>query len=162
MGVDPGYDRLGVCIIEKTQGKETLLFSECIQTNKKDSESVRLHQAGNLFRELLRRYTPQEVAIEKLFFVSNVTTGIAVANLCGIVKFLTEEKGIPIYEYSPTQVKLAIASHGRGSKEEVHAMVTRLIDLPAKKRVDDEIDAIAVALTHSAHQNTMRSHYPQK
>lgn len=151
LGVDPGYDRLGVCIIEKKNGKEILLFSDCIESSRKDSESARFYKMGNLFREILTAYKPDMVAMEKLFFVNNLTTGIAVANLCGVIKFLSEERGIPLSEYAPTQVKLAIASHGRANKNDVHAMVLKLITLSKKKRKDDEVDAIAVALTHSAH-----------
>jgi crossover junction endodeoxyribonuclease RuvC len=164
LGIDPGYDRLGICVIEKhNNGKEIVLFSDCIITNKKDSESVRFLHMGEMYSKVLKKFNPTEVAIEKLFFVNNISTGIAVAGLCGIIKYLTESFGVPLYEYTPTQVKLAIASHGRASKDDVHAMVLKLITLPvltsSKKRLDDEIDALAVALTHSA---SIRSHLYKK
>lgn len=152
VGIDPGYDRLGICVISKSNGeKEQLIFSDCFTSSKKDSEGERIFSIGKKILSVLETYTPDEVALEKLFFMNNKNTGIATAHICGIIKYMTHDMGIYFYEYAPTQVKLAIAGHGFADKENVHMMVQRLIVLPEKKRYDDEIDAIAIALTHTAH-----------
>jgi crossover junction endodeoxyribonuclease RuvC len=151
VSVDPGYDRLGVAVVKREKGKEYLLYSDCFLSSKKDEDATRLFVVGSLFKKLLEEYKPDAVAMEKIFFTTNQMTGILVANMGGVIKFLSKEKGLSVFEYTPTGVKMAIASHGRASKEDVHQMVSKLIVLPAKKRLDDEIDAIAVGLTHLAH-----------
>lgn len=156
VGIDPGYDRLGIAVLEKKdKEREKLIFSECVTTHKKDSESIRLHTVGNAFAKIIETYNPDEIAIEKLFFVKNISTGILVAHVCGIIKYLAKEHNIPLYEYAPTEIKVAITSHGHATKEDVHMMVARLIPLMDKKRKDDEIDAIAIALTHSAYKKVL-------
>lgn len=151
LSVDPGYERLGVAVIKKENGKEHLLFSDCLQSSKKDTDGVRLQTIGVLFKAILEEYKPDAVAMEKIFFTTNQTTGILVASMSGVIKFLATEAGVPVFEYTPTGVKMALASHGRASKEDVHYMVERLLILSDKKRLDDEVDAIAVGLTHLAH-----------
>ncbi len=151
VGVDPGYERLGVAVVKKEKGKESLLFSDCLLSSKKDDDATRLHDIGKAFEIILKKYSPDAVALEKIFFTTNQTTGILVANMSGVIKFLSKEKNIPVFEYTPTGVKMAMASHGRASKEDVHMMVSKLVTLPPKKRLDDEIDAVAVGLTHLAH-----------
>ena len=151
VSVDPGYERLGVAVVKKENGKEYLLFSDCFISSKKDTDATRLYTIGTLFKKLLKEYRPDAVALEKIFFTTNQTTGILVANMSGVIKFLSKEMDIPVFEYTPTGVKMAMASHGRASKEDVHQMVSKFIVLPSKKRLDDEIDAIAVGLTHLAH-----------
>lgn len=151
VSVDPGYERLGVAVVKKDKGKEYLLFSDCFISSKKDADASRLYGIGTQFKKLLEDYKPDAVAMEKIFFTTNQTTGILVANMSGVIKFLAREANLPVFEYTPTGVKMAMASHGRASKEDVHQMVSKLIVLPEKKRLDDEIDAIAVGLTHLAH-----------
>jgi crossover junction endodeoxyribonuclease RuvC len=150
LSVDPGYERLGVAVLIKENGKEKLVFSECLQSSKKDTDGVRLQTIGLLFKKIIENYKPDAVAMEKIFFTTNQTTGILVASMSGVIKFLATEAGVPVFEYTPTGVKMAIASHGRATKEDVHQMVSKLVILPEKKRLDDEIDAIAVGLTHLA------------
>ena len=151
LSVDPGYERLGVAVVKKEKGKDFLMYSDCLISLKKDTDATRLYSIGSAFKKILKKYKPDAVAIEKIFFTTNQTTGILVANMSGIIKFLSKEAGVLVFEYTPTAVKMAIASHGRASKEDVHKMVSKLIVLQDKKHLDDEIDAIAVGLTHLAH-----------
>jgi crossover junction endodeoxyribonuclease RuvC len=152
LSIDPGYERLGIAVLLQDKGKESVLFSTCIHSSKKDTDAVRLFNVGEAFKELLDTYKPDAVALEKIFFTSNQQTGIMVANVCGILKYLSSAKGLPVLEYTPTQVKMAIASHGRADKKDVHLMVEKLVSLEKRARLDDEIDAIAVGLTHLAHK----------
>lgn len=151
ISVDPGYERLGVAVLKKENGKEFLLFSDCLISLKKDDDASRIFTIGLAFKKIIKKYKPDAVALEKIFFTTNQTTGILVANMSGVIKYLSKEKNVPVFEYTPTAVKMAMTSHGRASKEDVHQMVARLLILPPKKRLDDEIDAVAVGLTHLSH-----------
>jgi crossover junction endodeoxyribonuclease RuvC len=153
LGIDPGFDRMGICILEKEGSKETLLYSGCVTTSKKDSFEKRLGAIGAELSIVLSKYTPQELAIEKLFFAKNQTTAINVAEVRGVVLFLSHTHGLSIHEYSPPQIKLAVAGYGKATKADIAAMVPKILgQVLSAKLLDDELDAIAIALTHSAHR----------
>ncbi len=153
LGIDPGFDRLGVAIIDKEGTTETLVHSECILTSKKESFEKRLVTIGTLLESIITKYAPSELAIETLFFTTNQKTIITVAEVRGICIYLAHRSGMSIFEYSPPQIKLAIAGHGRATKEDVGMMVKKILKQPIDEgTLDDEIDAIAIALTHSAHR----------
>lgn len=101
IGIDPGYDRLGVAVLEYTNNKEILLFSGCIKTEKTDSLVVRLHKLGVEFKALLEQYQPDTLAIEKIFFNTNQKTAIGVAEARGVIIYLAKDKGCGIYEFGP-------------------------------------------------------------
>lgn len=153
LGIDPGFDRLGICILEKDGNKESLLHSSCVITNKKDTFEKRLEVLGTELAKVLKAWNPNELAIEKLFFAKNQTTAIQVAEVRGVILYLSQLHGLSVFEYSPPQVKVAVAGHGRASKADIELMVPRILKMPNKKgMLDDELDAIAIALTHSAHR----------
>ncbi|MES2216102.1 MAG: crossover junction endodeoxyribonuclease RuvC [Patescibacteria group bacterium] len=151
LGIDPGYDRLGIAIIEKPlKGKETVLYSDCLQTSAKDPINKRLLQIGTEVGRILDEYGPQSLAIETLFITKNQKTAMRVSEARGIIMYEAFKRDVPVFEYAPMQIKTAITSDGTSDKDRMIKMVELLVKLPAKKRVDDEYDAIAVALTHSA------------
>ena len=153
IGIDPGFDRLGVCILDKEGNKEHLVFSTCIVTSRKDSFEERLFTIGKQLEAIIIQYAPDELAIETLFFTNNQKTIITVAEVRGICIFLCHKHKATLYEYSPPQIKMAIVGHGRGSKEDIAIMVPKILkDAVITKRLDDEMDAIAIALTHSANR----------
>lgn len=153
LGIDPGFDRLGVCVLDKSGTKETLVFSTCITTSKKDSFAYRITHVGKELMKIIKKYAPNELAIETLFFTKNQKTIITVAEVRGVCIYVAELHGIVLYEYSPAHIKLAIAGYGKATKEDISIMVGRILGLDKNKGVlDDEIDAIAVALTHSANR----------
>lgn len=153
LGIDPGFDRLGICILDKDGQKETLVFSTCITSSKKDPFEKRLLTAGNKLEEIIKHYKPDELAIETLFFTTNQKTVITVAEIRGICIYLGATYGATLYEYSPPQIKLAITGHGKASKEDIAIMIPKILksSLP-NNTLDDEVDAIAIALTHSANR----------
>ncbi len=153
ISIDPGYERLGVAIVEKVDGrsKEQLIFSECFRTSAKSDFNERLLQVGQRVKGLIEQYKPEALAIEKLYFNSNQKTAIQVSQVIGSIIFLAKDSGLEVFEYTPLQIKLAVAGNGKGSKDDVTTMLKYLIDLPDKKMLDDEYDAIAVGLTHFAH-----------
>ena len=162
LGIDPGYDRLGIAIIEKPlKRKEVLIHSDCFSTSPKDSIYTRLSQIGTKISDTIKEYRPDALAIETLFITKNQKTAMRVSEARGIIIYECLKNGLEIHEYSPMQIKTAITSDGTSDKERVTKMIQMLIDMPTKNKIlDDEYDAIAVALTHSALFH--RSKYLQK
>lgn len=153
LGIDPGFDRLGICIIDKEGNKETLVYSTCIVTSRKDSFEQRLMEIGKCVESIIQKYSPQELAIETIFFTKNQKTIITVAEVRGVCIYLAHIHNVLLFEYSPPQVKLAIAGHGKASKDDIAHMVPKILKKPLLiNTLDDEIDAIAIALTHSANR----------
>jgi crossover junction endodeoxyribonuclease RuvC len=153
IGIDPGYDRLGVSIIEKyAKQKEVVIFSDCITTSSKDSIYERFKKIGNEITILLETHQPDALAIETLFITKNQKTVMRVSEVRGIIIYLALKAGIPVFEYGPMEIKMAITSDGSSDKSRMMKMIPLLVDLShiSKKALDDEYDAIAVALTHSA------------
>ena len=148
MSVDPGFDRAGVALMEKSGGKEKVIFSECILTNKKDQREIRLKQIGLRIKALIEKYEPKALAIEKLFFNANTTSAIGVAEARGVIMYEATLAKIKVFEYSPQEIKIAVTSYGKASKSDVTFMVEKLVSMPPGKRLDDELDAVALGLTH--------------
>ncbi len=153
LGIDPGFDRLGVCIVDKEGTSESLIFSTCITTSKKDTFEKRLVALGKELEALIVKYKPNELAIETIFITKNQKTVIHVAEVRGICIYLSHSHDITIHEYSPPQVKVAITGYGKATKDDIAAMVPKILKTTINtKTLDDELDAIAIALTHSAHR----------
>ncbi len=153
LGIDPGFDRLGVCVIEKDGNKETLLFSTCIVTSKKDTFEKRLATMGRELVSILETHKPSELAIEKLFFAKNQTTAMNVAEARGVILYLCHIHKLSVHEYSPPEIKVAVTGYGKASKDDISYMVPKILGKSMEKNIlDDELDAIAIALTHSAHR----------
>jgi len=153
LGIDPGYDRCGIAIIEKSaKKKEVLIFSDCITTSPKDTIYNRFKEIGEKIAEIVEIHKPDALAIETLFITKNQKTAMRVSEARGIIIYEALRKNIPVFEYGPMEIKMAITSDGSSDKSRIMKMIPLLIDLSkiSKKALDDEYDAIAVALTHSA------------
>lgn len=164
LAVDPGYDRLGVAVLEKQNGKECVLFSCCVVTDKKEPHQKRLLDIGEGVRKVIADWSPKALAIETLFLVTNHKTAMKVAEARGVILYEATKAGLDVHEYTPLQVKIAVTGYGRSDKKQVTEMVKRLVSLPLPlpsskegevKRLDDEYDAIAVGLTCLAHRNSV-------
>lgn len=151
LAFDPGYDRLGVAVMERQDGKEKLLFSTCVTTLKSDPLPERLQILGEAVKKLLIEYAPDAIAIETLFFNKNAKTVIGVAQARGIVIYLAKVAGCIVYEFGPQEIKVAVTGYGASDKTAVYQMLERLIANIPKKAHDDEYDAIAVGVTALAH-----------
>lgn len=147
LGIDPGYDRLGIAIVHD----KTLLHSECFTTNPKDDFHTRLKEIGLRIKEVIEEYKPDLLAIESLFITKNQKTAMKVAEARGVIAYEASLKDIPIHEYTPPQIKVAVTGHGSSDKTHIMKMIPLLIKMETKKALDDEYDAIAVALTCQAH-----------
>ncbi len=151
LALDPGYDRLGVAVIEKNEGKESLIHSACIETDKKSELTDRLFVVGEAVSKLIKKYKPDAVAIETLFFNKNIKTAIGVAQVRGIIIYLAKQAGCAVYEFGPQEIKVAVTGYGKSDKNAVIGMVKRLIKNAPETALDDEYDAIAVGITALAH-----------
>jgi len=151
IGVDPGYDRCGIAVIEREAGgKNIILESTCITTSVSDLFEERLLKVIQEFRALLDKHKPEVCALEQLYFTKNQKTAMRVAETRGALIVTAHERGVRITEYGPGEVKVALTGNGRASKEQVTAMVERISPVHKKNVLDDEYDAIAVAITASA------------
>ena len=146
LACDPGYDRLGIAVLEKESGKEVLIFSTCITTDKSASLPDRLLAIGTAFAATINTYVPEAIALETLFFSKNVKTAMTVAEARGVLLYLARAHGCRVYEYSPQEVKVATTGYGKSDKQHVTDMVKRLVPNVPEGALDDEYDAIAVGL----------------
>jgi len=147
LAFDPGYERLGVAVIEKQNGKEVLLHSECVRTSAKLLFPERLALLGAAAEALIKKWKPGAMALEEVFFKENAKTAMQVAEVRGMLIYIGASNGLVVHQYSPSEVKVAVTGHGAGNKAAVALMVPKLIPLPPRKRLDDELDAIAVGIT---------------
>lgn len=152
LAIDPGFERVGLAVIEKKSGtREKLLYSSCFKTSAKLAFPKRLELIGKEIEKIIKKYRPNALAIETLFFNTNQRTAMRVAEARGAIMLVSQKMGLEIFEYSPLQIKIAITGYGKATKEQVMLMVPRLIRIEgARKKTDDEFDAIAIGLTHSA------------
>lgn len=150
LAIDPGFGRLGVAIIKKGGSKEELVYSTCVVTPSSLLLPDRLAMIGSQVREIIKNYSPDCLVLEKLYFAKNKTTALKVAEVRGVILELAAQNNLQIFEYSPAEIKVAVTGYGAATKPQVESMVRKLIPLGDGGRIDDEIDAIAVGLTHLA------------
>lgn len=153
LGIDPGFERLGVAVLEKNKNdkKEIVIFSECFKTSSKLPFGERLQLIGEEIQRVIKKYKPEVLAIETLFLNTNQKTVMRVAEARGVVVYEAAKAGLKIFEASPPQIKIATTGYGRANKDQIMKMVKILVDLDKMKTSDDELDAIAIALTAFAH-----------
>lgn len=151
IAIDPGYGRTGIAILEKKDSlKEKVIFSECFITDKNIDINKRIFKVGKRVDFLIKKYKARYLVIESLFFSKNTKTALSVAEARGVIIFQAINNNIPVYEYKPNQIKVAVAGHGSASKKDIFSMLPHLVILDERKRIDDELDAIAIGLTFFA------------
>lgn len=153
LGIDPGYDRLGLAVLEGDPSKPQHIWSECV-TPAKGRAEARLAAVYAAVSSAILQYHPDKLSLETLFFSTNKKTAIAVAESRGAILAAAGAHQIPISEYSPGQIKLAVTGYGAADKAAIARMIPHLVTLPEKKRLDDELDAIAVAIAGLADRNS--------
>lgn len=151
LGIDPGFDRLGIAVVKNIGNKTELIFSDCITTDKKSTLQKRLLEIYKKVSEIIETYQPERIGMESLFFTKNQKTGIDVAKALGVIYLLAAKKNLNILELTPMQVKTGITGSGRADKKQVEFMVRKIVKITEnKKTVDDEFDAIAIAIVASS------------
>ncbi|MES2416369.1 MAG: crossover junction endodeoxyribonuclease RuvC [Patescibacteria group bacterium] len=157
LGIDPGFERLGVAVLEKNPGdkNEQVIYSECFKTSAKLEFADRLKLIGEEVGGVIKKYKPEILTIETLFLTTNQKTVMHVAEARGVVIYEAIKAGLKIFEASPPQIKIATTGYGKADKEQVMRMVKMLVKIDNTKKSDDELDAIAIALTGFAHLSTV-------
>jgi crossover junction endodeoxyribonuclease RuvC len=160
LAIDPGYDRVGIALLKRTESGEKLLYSECLLTSRERTFEERLFSIGTTIEKLIEKFNVDTMALERLYFNSNQKTAMRVAEVRGALLFLAQKHTLRICEYTPAEVKVGVTGSGRGDKRAVALMVNRLLKLPPQKRYDDEYDALALGLTCLA--SIRENPYPRK
>lgn len=149
LGIDPGIATVGFGIVDSDRGQPRYVTCGVITTPAKTPLSSRLDRIYSDLEELIATFKPDVIAIEELFFNTNITTGISVAHGRGVILLAVYRAGLPIYEYTPLQVKQAVVGYGRADKKQVIDMVKRILNMKLAPKPDDAADAVAIALCHA-------------
>ena len=149
LGIDPGFATVGWAVIDSDRGNLYPVAFGAITTPAHTNFESRLLMIKNDLETIIEKYSPTEMAREELFFNTNITTGIAVAEARGVILCTAHAKGLKISEYTPLQVKQAVVGYGKAEKHQVIAMVTSILKLKNPPKPDDTADAVAIAICHS-------------
>lgn len=149
LGIDPGTGITGFGVIDTDGQKATLVDAGVIRTVPNTPIEIRLHEIHEELTEIIKTAKPETAAIEKLFFAQNVTTAMHVSQARGVVVLTLQQAGLPMHEYTPLQVKMAMTGYGRADKKQIQEMVRAMLRLQTVPKPDDCADALAVALTHA-------------
>ena len=161
LGIDPGVATVGFGVIESDRGAQQMIQYGAITTSAGLPLATRLVQIAADLEQLIVQFRPDEIAIEELIFSKNITTGIAVAHARGVILYTAERLQVPIYEYTPMQVKQAVVGYGLAEKHQVMDMTRRLLKLRAVPKPDDAADALAIAICHARSATSLlRRHTP--
>lgn len=163
LGIDPGYAIVGWGVVEYNGSHFKVLGYGSIETPAHTPVEDRLCMIYKGLEQIIETYHPEQMAVEELFFNTNITTGIKVAEARGVIILCAKKLGLKIFEYTPLQVKQAVVGYGRADKKQVITMVTMMLSLPKPPKPDDTADALAIAVCH-AHSGTSRlaGYYNQK
>jgi len=149
MGIDPGLARVGWAVIESQNSKVKIQNCGCIETSKGTKPQERLADVYKQVYALIKKYKPDSLAIEELFFTSNAKTAFKVGEARGVIILSGAMQKTPVFSYTPLQIKIAVTGYGKADKLQVGKMVKAILKLKDLPKLDDTVDAIAVALTHS-------------
>lgn len=149
LGIDPGYGTIGYGVIEKIGSKITPIDYGVIQTPSNEGIAARLAMIYDAMSALVKKFKPDEIAVEELFFNTNITTGIKVAQARGVILLCAVHECGRLYEYTPLTVKQALTGNGRAEKKQIQYMVKMLLRLKTEPKPDDAADALAVAICHA-------------
>ncbi len=147
LSIDPGFERVGVAIIDHQERIDVLVYSACFKTSASLPLHERLKRIGLEVERLIKKHKPKALAIEKLYFTTNQKTVMGVSEARGVIIYCATKNNLKIFEYTPPQIKVAVTGYGRANKKMVMSMVPRLIKIKVLTNSDDELDAIAIGLT---------------
>lgn len=153
LGIDPGTETTGFGVVDYLHGKLTLVDGGVIKTPSKQEDSKRLKTISDELNEIISQTNPEVMAVEKLFFAQNVTTAMTVSQARGVILLCGEQNGLPIFEYTPLQIKQALTGYGRAEKAQIQEMVRVILKLKEIPKPDDCADALACAICHSMNRN---------
>lgn len=148
LGIDPGTATTGYAVVEKGKNKTSLRDCGVIKTEKTKDSAQRLKEISEGLSKLLRKWRVEELSLELVFFNTNAKTAFAIGESRGVIKLAAAELNVPVFEYTPLQVKMALTGYGRAEKRQIGEMVRREFKLKAAPKPDDAADAVAIALCH--------------
>lgn len=149
LGIDPGMAIVGYSVVEYDGNTPVLLHSGSVQTSKDKKEPARLLEIWEDMNVIVEKYKPDVCAIEKLFFFRNQTTVMPVAHARGVILTALEKHNVPVFEYTPMEVKQVLTGYGRADKKEVEQMVKLSLGVDKLPKLDDTVDSIAIAICHT-------------
>lgn len=149
LGIDPGMAIVGYSVVEYDGNTPVLLHSGSVQTSKDKKEPARLLEIWEDMNVIIDKYKPDVCAIEKLFFFRNQTTVMPVAHARGVILAVLEKYGVPVFEYTPMEIKQVLTGYGRADKKEVEQMVKLSLGVEKLPKLDDTVDSIAIAICHT-------------
>jgi len=149
LGIDPGFARVGWAIMDTQSSKYNLRNYGCVETSKDTPSDERLVDVYKQICKLIKKYKPDVLAIEELFFTNNAKTAFKVGEARGVIILSGAIQDIPVFSYTPLQVKIAVTGYGNADKPQVGRMLKAILKLKEMPKLDDTVDAIAVALTHA-------------
>jgi len=149
LGIDPGLGRAGWAVVEEQNGKVSAINYGCIETSKSSKEEMRIKTLYSELIKIIEKYNPEVLSVEKLFFNKNVKTALSVGQARGVIILASVNRGLIVEEYTPLQVKIAVAGYGRADKNQIGQMVKSSFNLKSVPQPDDAADALAIALTHA-------------
>ncbi len=149
LGIDPGYARVGWAVLEVQSSKFKVQSYGCIETSKDKKSQERLALVYKQVCALIKKYQPKALAIEELFFTTNAKTAFKVGEARGVIILAGAMQKIPVFSYTPLQIKIAVTGYGKADKIQVGRMMKAILKLEEIPKLDDTVDAIAVALTHA-------------
>ncbi|MBP6882297.1 MAG: crossover junction endodeoxyribonuclease RuvC [Candidatus Levybacteria bacterium] len=149
IGIDPGLGRLGWGVVQSVSNRQIAIRYGCIETDKDTPEEKRIEEVYSQLKAVIDELRPEALAVEQLFFGRNVTTAFMVGQARGVVLLLAAQSQIPVFEYNPGEIKVAVTGYGKADKNQIGQMVKAILKLSEIPRLDDTTDALAIALTHS-------------
>ncbi len=157
LGIDPGTGILGFGVIDVDGPNIKMVDAGVIRTHKDDSDEARLLEIYECLQEIITLNKPDVMSVERLFFGRNVTTVMTVSQARGIVLLVAAQDKIPVHEYTPMQIKMALTGYGKADKKQIQEMVRATLKLKDIPKPDDAADALAAAITHSQNQGTIHT-----
>ncbi len=148
LGIDPGTATTGWAILEEELGKIRSLSHGCICTPKEKSTAQRLKEVSDDLKRIVKKYKPEEAAVEDIFFFKNLKTAVKVSQSRGAILLTLEELKVKIFEYTPLQVKQALTGYGRAEKKQIQIMAKNFLNLKSTPKPDDVADALAIGICH--------------
>jgi crossover junction endodeoxyribonuclease RuvC len=147
LGIDPGFSRLGYAILESDKKNVGVIACDCFEASSKLAYEKRLVLVTEKAKGLISKYRPDALAVEKVFFAKNQKTALQIAEVRGILLYLATRSKIPVHQYTPLQVKMALCGYGKATKEQVQKMLKILLKRQSLPKSDDATDALAIGLT---------------
>ena len=149
LGIDPGIARMGWGVVEDTRGKARAIAYGCFETKKNMEQPERLKAVHDELTKVIKKYKPERIAVEKLFFSKNVKTALTVGEARGVIMLTCAELNVPVVEISPKEVKQTLTGYGSAGKKQMQRMIQLMLGLKEMPKPDDAADALAIAIAGS-------------